>query len=111
MNHYSSENYGAYMFTAVNNASMRQSVKRERSRSPIRREGRPPQDRRRQGPGGGGGGGNMGAPMRRRRLSNDLRASPGVGAVGDTYGLNTTFLDSLNLKPPLVNRVFVTNVR
>jgi hypothetical protein len=28
----------------------------------------------------------------------------------ETYGLSPTFLSQLNIKPPLVNRVFVTNV-
>jgi hypothetical protein len=47
---------------------------------------------------------------RRRAHSRDRRPSPGLPGSGDTFGLSSSFLDSLNLKPPLVNRVFVTNV-
>jgi len=47
---------------------------------------------------------------RRRAHSRDRRPSPGLPGSGDTFGLSSSFLDSLNLKPPLVNRVFVTNI-
>ncbi|CAD5206796.1 unnamed protein product [Bursaphelenchus okinawaensis] len=42
--------------------------------------------------------------------SRDRRSSPVVRGPIETYGLSSSFLDSLNLKPPLVNRVFITNV-
>lgn len=39
------------------------------------------------------------------------RQEVGGGANdNETYGLSPTFLGNLNIKPPLVNRVFVTNV-
>ncbi|KAI6178184.1 hypothetical protein M3Y98_00473200 [Aphelenchoides besseyi] len=45
---------------------------------------------------------------RGRRVS--VERSPSFSQSYDTYGLSTRFLESLNLKPPLVNRVFVTNI-
>jgi hypothetical protein len=41
----------------------------------------------------------------RREREDDTGASD-----NETYGLSPTFLAQLNIKPPLVNRVFVTNV-
>ncbi|KAE9551810.1 hypothetical protein FO519_004981 [Halicephalobus sp. NKZ332] len=48
-------------------------------------------------PGRGGGG------PRRREIEDDPLDT-------ETYGLSPTFLAKLNIKPPLVNRVFVTNI-
>jgi hypothetical protein len=56
-----------------------------------------------------GGAGDRRESVRRRPLP-ERRPSPGLRS-NDTYGLSTTFLDSLGLRPPLVNRVFVTNVK
>jgi len=71
----------------------------------------------RSGGGGGGGGGGRGDRDRDRepyrRTSDGPRGGGFTSAfAGDnnTYGLSNAFLDQLNIKPPLVNRVFVTNV-
>lgn len=54
--------------------------------------------------------GGAGGRDRRRGSSRDRRPSPGLSYVGETYGLSQNFLESLGLKLPLVNRVFITNV-
>ncbi|CAD5209944.1 unnamed protein product [Bursaphelenchus xylophilus] len=43
-------------------------------------------------------------------VSRDRRSSPPLRTPAETFGLSSSFLDSLNLKPPLVNRVFITNI-
>lgn len=46
----------------------------------------------------------------RGRWSNNDRSSTPEG-WGFTYGLSPAFLESLDIKGPLVNRVFIANVR
>lgn len=47
---------------------------------------------------------------RRHAPARERRISPGLPLSYETYGLSMSFLENLSLKPPLVNRVFVTNV-
>jgi RNA recognition motif-containing protein len=51
-----------------------------------------------------------GAGDRRPAPSRERRISPGLPVAYETYGLSMSFLDNLGLRPPLVNRIFVTNV-
>ncbi|KAI6182898.1 hypothetical protein M3Y97_00430000 [Aphelenchoides bicaudatus] len=46
----------------------------------------------------------------RRAAPRERRPSPGLPLAYETYGLSNSFLENLGLRPPLVNRVFVTNI-
>ncbi|KAI1715913.1 RNA recognition motif domain-containing protein [Ditylenchus destructor] len=45
----------------------------------------------------------------RGRFPPPTRQLP-TAADNETYGLSPAFLDQLNIKPPLVNRIFITNI-
>ena len=68
------------------------------------------------GVGGRGGhprGGDMGRDGRRGFLGDGPPSGPAVppeAKYTNTYGLNVSFLESLGIDGPLVNRVFVANV-
>lgn len=60
--------------------------------------------------GGGIGGGNIGGGS-----SVDIRSNSRMPVSDDfqwdnTYGLSPQFLESLNIRGPLINRIFVANV-
>lgn len=60
---------------------------------------------------GGGGGNNSGGGN-----GGDIRSSSRMPVADDfqwdnTYGLSPQFLESLNIRGPLINRIFVANVR
>lgn len=61
--------------------------------------------------GGGGGGGNVGVGS-----GGDIRSNNRMPVSDDfqwdnTYGLSPQFLESLNIRGPLINRIFVANVK
>lgn len=55
--------------------------------------------------GGGGGGGNVGDLRGNNRMQG-----PDDFQWDNTYGLSPQFLESLNIRGPLINRIFVANV-
>lgn len=60
---------------------------------------------------GGGGGNNVGGGN-----GGDIRSNSRMPVADDfqwdnTFGLSPQFLESLNIRGPLINRIFVANVR
>ncbi|KAJ0175158.1 hypothetical protein K1T71_009299 [Dendrolimus kikuchii] len=63
------------------------------------------------GSGGGGGGGGGGGSGRHNREEKDWSSfKPREPENFNTYGLSLQFLDSINVQPPLVKKVFVANL-
>lgn len=62
--------------------------------------------------GGGGSGGNSGVGGNGGDIRNNIRMPVSDDFQWDnTYGLSPQFLESLNIRGPLINRIFVANVK
>ncbi|XP_050429955.1 myelin expression factor 2 [Adelges cooleyi] len=71
------------------------------------KSGRPLPNGPRSGVGGGGGGGGTSGDS---RVNNRMLSAPDDFQWDNTYGLSPQFLESLNIRGPLINRIFVANL-